>query len=102
MFKQLADKDPDKSPLITVVDCAQGGQTMARWADAKANPWSVAEQRLTQAGVTPAQVQVAWIKIANAGPMGELEQPEPAHRLLGEPHLRRLRQRWPESRAVRL
>jgi hypothetical protein len=74
MFKQIADKDPDKSPLVTIVDCAQGGQTMARWADPKANPWSVAEQRLTQAGVTPAQVQVAWIKIANAGPQGELAE----------------------------
>ncbi len=73
-FKQIADRDPDKSPLVTIVDCAQGGQTMARWADAQANPWSVAEQRLTQAGVTPAQVQVAWIKIANAGPRGELQQ----------------------------
>jgi hypothetical protein len=73
-FKQIADRDPDKSPLVTIVDCAQGGQTMARWADAQANPWSVAERRLTQAGVTPAQVQVAWIKIANAGPRGELKQ----------------------------
>lgn len=74
MFKQIADRDPDKSPRVTIVDCAQGGQTMARWADASANPWSVAEQRLIQAGVTAAQVQVAWIKIANAGPTGELEQ----------------------------
>lgn len=74
MFKQIADRDPDKSPLVTIVDCAQGGQTMARWADARANPWSIAEQRLTHAGVTPAQVQVAWIKIANAGPTGELDQ----------------------------
>jgi hypothetical protein len=74
LFKQIADRDPDKSPLVTIVDCAQGGQTMARWADARANPWSVAEQRLKQAGVTAAQVQAAWIKIANAGPTGELAQ----------------------------
>ena len=47
---------------------------MARWADARANPWSVAEQRLKQAGVTGAQVQAAWIKIANAGPTGELAE----------------------------
>ena len=73
-FKQLADRDREKSPRVTIVDCAQGGQTMARWADARANPWSVAEERLTQAGVTAAQVQVAWIKLANAGPTGELEQ----------------------------
>lgn len=74
MFKQIADRDPDKSPLVRIVDCAQGGQTMARWADAQANSWTVAEQRLTRAGVTAAQVQVAWIKIANAGPRGKLQQ----------------------------
>src|SRR5262249_4032635 len=74
LFKQIADRDPDKSPLVTIVDCAQGGQTMARWADARANPWSVAEQRLKQAGVTGAQGQAAWIKIANAGPTGELAE----------------------------
>ncbi|MCA9046315.1 MAG: hypothetical protein KDA69_18465, partial [Planctomycetaceae bacterium] len=33
-FKQLADADPEKSSRVAVVDCAQGGQTMARWADA--------------------------------------------------------------------
>ncbi len=74
MFKRLADEDPEKSPLVTVVDCAQGGQTMARWADPNANPWSVASQRLAHAQISPAQVQVAWIKIANAGPQGELER----------------------------
>jgi hypothetical protein len=79
MFKQLADKDPDKSPLVTIVDCAQGGQTMARWADPNANPWKVAASRLEQAEVKPAQVQVVWIKIANAGPSGEL--PEHGKRL---------------------
>ena len=31
-FKQLADAV--KSPLVSVVDCAQGGQTMGRWNDA--------------------------------------------------------------------
>lgn len=74
MFKQIADKDPDKSPLVTIVDCAQGGQTMARWADPKARPWEIADERLKQAGITPAQVQVVWIKIANAGPSGELQE----------------------------
>lgn len=74
MFKQIADKDPDKSPLVTIVDCAQGGQTMLRWSDPKAKPWEVAAERLERAGVKPAQVQVVWIKIANAGPSGELTQ----------------------------
>jgi hypothetical protein len=73
-FKPLADRDPRKSSKLTIVDCAQGGQTMARWADPAAPPWAEALRRLQTAGVTPAQVQVAWIKPANAGPSGSLKQ----------------------------
>jgi hypothetical protein len=73
-FKRLADADPEKSPLVTVVDCAQGGQAMAQWADARARPWEVAEKRLADAGVTPKQVQVAWVKLANPGPRGDLAE----------------------------
>jgi hypothetical protein len=71
LFKRLADADHDKSPRLTIVDCAQGGATMARWAN-EDKPWEVAEQRLTAAGVTAKQVQVVWIKLANARPSGEL------------------------------
>lgn len=71
-FKQLADADSAKSPNLTIVDCAQGGQAMAEWAPADARPWTVAEQNLTRAGVSPRQVQVAWIKLANKGPSGSL------------------------------
>jgi hypothetical protein len=71
-FKQLADKDPDKSPLLTIVDCAQGGQAMAEWVDLKGRPWEEADRRLTAAKVTPQQVQVAWIKLANKVPSGDL------------------------------
>lgn len=73
-FKQLADKDPEKSPRLTIVDCAQGGQTMARWADPQALCWREAERRLQQAEISPQQVQVAWVKLANAGPRGELTE----------------------------
>lgn len=73
-FKRIADTDPEKSPLLTIVDCAQGGQAMAEWAPPQARPWDEAERRLTQAGVTPKQVQVAWIKLANKGPSGELAE----------------------------
>lgn len=73
-FKQLADADPDKSPRLQIVDCAQGGQTMARWADPNAACWTEAERRLTSAGVACEQVQVAWVKLANAGPSGELQE----------------------------
>ena len=73
-FKQLADADPKKSDKLTIVDCAQGGQAMAEWAPPDARPWTNAEQTLTRAGVTPKQVQVAWIKLANKGPRGALNE----------------------------
>lgn len=73
-FKKLADASPLKSPKVTIVDCAQGGQAMAEWAPPDARPWQVAQARLDASGVTPQQVQVAWIKLANKSPSGTLEQ----------------------------
>ena len=73
-FKQIADTDPAKSAKLTIVDCAQGGQAMAEWVSPDARPWATAEQRITAAGVTSKQVQVAWIKLANKGPRGDLAE----------------------------
>jgi hypothetical protein len=72
-FKRIADSNPAKSPKLTIVDCAQGGQAMAEWAPPQAAPWQEAERRLKTAGVTPEQVQIAWIKLANKMPRGDLE-----------------------------
>jgi hypothetical protein len=73
-FKRLADADPDKSVKLTIVDCAQGGQAMAQWVPPEARAWKEAERRLEKAGVTPRQVQVAWIKLANVAPRGNLSE----------------------------
>ena len=73
-FKQLADRDPQKSPQVVIVDCAQGGQAMAEWADGTARAWAEAERRLGQANVSPKQVQVIWVKLANKGPRGDLAE----------------------------
>jgi hypothetical protein len=69
-FKGIADKDSRKSDKLTIVDCAQGGQTMAAWAQPEGRPWPEAINRLKNAEVSPQQVQVAWVKLANAGPSG--------------------------------
>ncbi len=73
-FKRLADADEGKSPRVTIVDCAQGGQAMAEWVDPEARPWQEATRRLAAAKVSPQQVQIAWIKLANKGPRGDLEE----------------------------
>ena len=72
VFKTLADADPRKSPSLTVVDCAQGGQAMAEWVPPEGRPWQEALARLARTGVSPAQVQVAWVKLANKGPSGSM------------------------------
>ncbi|MEQ1839100.1 MAG: hypothetical protein ABL994_01715 [Verrucomicrobiales bacterium] len=69
-FKQIADQSAEKSAALTIVDCAQGGQAMAEWVPADGNPWKVAMQRLQQAVISPKQVQVAWVKLANKVPSG--------------------------------
>ncbi|MBI1903413.1 MAG: hypothetical protein HYS13_20110 [Planctomycetia bacterium] len=74
LFKRLADADKEKSPLLTIVDCAQGGQAMAEWATPDARPWTEADRRIASAGITARQVQVAWIKLANKGPRGDLAE----------------------------
>lgn len=74
LFKQLADADADKSQQLVIVDGAQGGQAMAEWAPAEAPPWREAERRIRAAGVSPQQVQAAWIKLANKAPRGDLEE----------------------------
>ena len=72
-FKRLADADEDRDPALVLVDGAQGGMTAARIKDAddKASGtkyWGVVDDRLKAAGATREQVQVAWIKQADAGP----------------------------------
>jgi hypothetical protein len=74
VFKKIADADPGKSPLLTIVDCAQGGQAMAQWVDPKGKPWIEADRRLEAAQVTHPQVQIAWVKLANVRPTGELNE----------------------------
>ncbi len=66
-FKSLAEADHERSPDLYIVDGAQGGQTARIWAT-REEPWNVLLQRLQKAGITPEQVQVVWVKQANAQP----------------------------------
>jgi hypothetical protein len=72
-FKRIADADTEKNPALVLVDGAQGGMTADRIKDPddKGNGtkyWEAVDQRLKMAGVTREQVQIAWIKQADAGP----------------------------------
>jgi hypothetical protein len=77
-FVELARSDPAKAPAVVLVDGAQGGQAAAQWITAPDNRvWQTVDSRLQAAGVTPAQVQVVWLKQANIRPT----EPFPAHAL---------------------
>ena len=71
-FKPLADADPAKNSKLVIVDGAQGGMSADRISDLTLSSaqqyWQAVDQRLSAAGVTPAQVQVAWVKEADPGP----------------------------------
>ena len=47
---------------------------MAEWASPDARPWEVAISLIKARNMSPAQVQVAWIKLANKGPRGDLQE----------------------------
>lgn len=81
-FVQVANQNERKRPALVLVDGAQGGQDSAAWVrpEERRNPdaptpWEVLDRRLQQAGVSPAQVQIAWIKQARIQPGGIGEFP---------------------------
>jgi len=87
-FKRLADNSPDKSPQVVIVDCAQGGMAAEQWAHPerkmkkkRRSPWIVMNERITKAGISPVQVQVAWIKQAQPMPARLGEFPKHAQSL---------------------
>jgi uncharacterized protein (TIGR03437 family) len=101
-FQQLAARDRNLNPQLTLVDGAQGGWSADRIVSNGAEYWSVADQRLRTAGATGAQVQVVWMKQADATPT--LRFPEDARRLQSElaAIARTLRSRFPNLRLLYL
>ena len=111
MFKKLADADPNKSPFVVIVDCAQGGQAAHQWAypdeggnKPRPSPWTVMDERIAQAGGRPAQVQVVWLKQAQMGPAQLGEFPKHAESLRDDTAdiFRMLKTRFPNLRIAYL
>ena len=110
-FMRMADRDPDRSPSVVLVDGAQGGMEASAWADpekvtrtGRPDPWSVLDGRLKQAGVTAEQVQVAWVKQARANPAALGEFPRHAEILRDNLAVivRGLKERFPNLKLVYL
>lgn len=98
VFKQMADTDRTKNPKLIVVDGAQGGQTAAIISNRSANFWTVVDQRLTAAAATRLQVQVVWIKEADAGPTQAFPTHATTLQLELEAIVRNVRSLYPNAR----
>jgi len=111
VFKKKADADPNKSPQVVIVDCAQGGMAAHQWAypevvikQNRPSPWDVMSRRLQAAGVSAGEVQVVWLKQAQMGPAQLGEFPAHARSLRDDVAiiLRELRKRFPHLRLAYL
>lgn len=78
-FIGLAESDDAINPRLTIINGAQSGRDSQSWAFL-GDSWQVLDQRIRSAGVSPLQVQVAWIKQARAisSPPGTPNFPEHA------------------------
>jgi hypothetical protein len=62
-FLELANQHPERNPRLVIVNGALSNMTADRWNDPEFNlPWEELLNRVQQAGLTPEQVQVAWVK----------------------------------------
>ena len=64
VFAPQAMADPERNPEVLVLDCAVGGQTTAMSSHPEAEYYKIVDQRLRDAGISLAQVQVVMLKVA--------------------------------------
>ena len=104
VFKRLAEADPAKSPLVAIVDAAQGGKDAEKWNDANSPMWQIAEDRIKAAGVTPQQVEAVWFKQARIDPAKYGEFPKHNDEMNEHivKNLQIAKQRYPNLRIVYL
>ncbi len=68
VFVERSNLDPTRRGSIRVIDGAVGGHDARTFANPKHSVWSTVQKRIQAAGLTAAQIQVAWIKQAIARP----------------------------------
>ncbi|HYC39121.1 MAG TPA: hypothetical protein VEB63_01435 [Chitinophagaceae bacterium] len=67
-FLPLAQNLSNRHPRLVLVDGAAGGQDINAINNPSAPYWNTVTTRLTNAGLSPQQVQIIWFKEAEAGP----------------------------------
>ena len=72
-FVPKSNADPVRRSNVRTIDCALGGQTAQILAQPTSAYWDTVATRLRGRGSSPEQVQVVWLKDANANPTGTFE-----------------------------
>ena len=72
-FVPKSNADPVRKGNVRTIDCAVGGQTAQILAQPTSAYWDSVATRLRGHGSAPKQVQVVWLKDANANPTGTFE-----------------------------
>jgi hypothetical protein len=69
-FIDLAEADPAVNSELVIVNGAIPGRPAQAIDSADAPYWSLVDNKLAEAGVTPEEVQIIWLKQAHAFPRG--------------------------------
>lgn len=100
-FVNRARNDPRRNEAVRIINGAQPGWVTSFWLDPEADAWDYVDQQIIDFGLTPAQVQVAWVKNVRTG-AGDF--PEKAELLQGdlETIVRNLKIRYPNIKIAYL
>ena len=100
-FERNEDANPARHAGIVFVNGAIGSHPSEFWADPGHAAWDTLGARVAAAGVSPAQVQVAWIKLAR-GTVADLRFPQHAQQLRDDLRavVRNARARYPNLRVA--
>lgn len=101
-FRVLAGYDAAVNPAVVMANGAQHGKAAQMMADSADEFWPVLDGRVQESGLSPLQVQVAWLKEAHAG----ATLPFPQDALLLQQELTQivqlLQQRFPNLKIIYL
>lgn len=66
-FVRAAENEPRINPKVLLVNGASAGQVAEYWISPDSPNWQAVKDRLAHEGVTPLQVQAAWVKLTRTG-----------------------------------
>jgi len=100
-FIDLIHRNPEVNNQVVAVNGAQGGRVANHWSADETDVWDNLAGALNHRKLSPAQVQVAWIKLTLTRP-GEF--PDKAEELQGhlEIIVQKLKQRFPNLQIIYL